>query len=199
MAQIDYFFAVNSPWCYLAGLRLEEIAAKHGAAISYRPLDVLALFDRTGGTRPMARHPNRVAYRLQELTRWRDRLGLPMVLSPTHFPVNPAPASYAIIAAQKAGGGDLGGLVHAILGAGWAEDRNIAEDEVIREKLAAFGFDPNLVTSGLFDGAVAYEKNLEEAVERGVFGTPFYIVRETDQRFWGQDRLDFLDDHLGSL
>lgn len=199
MAQIDYFFAVNSPWCYLAGLRLEEIAAKHGAAISYRPLDVLALFDRTGGTRPMARHPNRVAYRLQELTRWRDRLGLPMVLAPTHFPVNPAPASYAIIAAQKAGGGDLGGLVHAILGASWVEDRNIADDEVIREKLSAFGFDPNLVTSGLFDGAVAYEKNLEEAVERGVFGAPFYIVRETDQRFWGQDRLDFLDDHLGSL
>lgn len=199
MAQIDYFFAVTSPWCYLAGLRLEEIAARHGVGVSYRPLDVLALFDRTGGTRPTARHANRVAYRMQELTRWRDRLGLPMVLSPAHFPVNPAPASYAIIAAQKAGGGDLGGLVHAILAASWAEDRNIADEEVIREKLAAFGFDPNLTTTGLFDGAVAYEKNLEEAGERGVFGAPFYIVRETDQRFWGQDRLDFLDEHLGSL
>ena len=41
--------------------------------------------------------------------------------------------------------------------------------------------------------------NLEQAVNAGAFGAPFYIVRETDQRFWGQDRLEFLDRHLASL
>lgn len=203
MAHIDYFFSTISPWCYLAGLRLEEIAARHGATISYKPIDVLALLDRTGGTRMAARHPNRLAYRTQEMTRWRDRLGLPMTLKPAFFPVNQAPAAYAIIAAQKAveqgGAGDLGGLVHAILRACWAEDRNIAEDDVIRAALEANGFDGGLVHSGLFTGAEVYERNLEEAIERGVFGVPFYIVRETDERFWGQDRLDFLDAHLEGL
>lgn len=203
MAHIDYFFSPISPWCYLAGLRLEEIATRHGATITYKPIDILSLFDRTGGTRPAARHPNRLAYRAQELTRWSDRLGLPLTLAPAHFPTNQAPAAYAIIAAQKAvdqgGSGNLGGLVHAILRACWAEDRNIAEDKVIRDALTANGFDDGLVHSGLFTGAETYERNLEEAIERGVFGAPFYIVRDTDQRFWGQDRLDFLDAHLGGL
>ncbi|MCE5972725.1 2-hydroxychromene-2-carboxylate isomerase [Sinirhodobacter sp. WL0062] len=198
MAHIDYFFSVLSPWTYLAGTRLEEIAARHGAEITYRPLDVMSLFDRTGGTRPAARHPNRVAYRKQELDRWSKRLGMEMDtgLTAAH---NPAPSSYAIIAAQKAGDGDLGGLTHAILRARWAEGKDIADDAVIRAALEANGFDGNLVTTGLFDGAMAYERNLEDASELGVFGTPFYIVRETDQRFWGQDRLEFLDEHLGSL
>ena len=51
MAHIDYYLGTISPWCYLAGDRLEQIAAKHGASVTYRPLDVLQLFDRTGGTR----------------------------------------------------------------------------------------------------------------------------------------------------
>lgn len=203
MAHIDYFFSTISPWCYLAGLRMEEIAARHGATVHYRPVDVLALFDRTGGKRPAERHPSRTAYRMQELPRWAERLGMPITLQPAFFPANAAPASYAIIAAQKAfgegGGGDLGGLCHAVLRACWAEERNIAEDDVIRACLEANGFDGGLVSSGLFVGAETYARNLEEAVERGGFGAPFYIVRETDQRFWGQDRLDMLDHHLGSL
>ncbi|AOZ70174.1 2-hydroxychromene-2-carboxylate isomerase [Rhodobacter xanthinilyticus] len=199
MAQIDYFFSVFSPWTYLAGNRLEDIAARHGATVTYKPLDLLGLFDRTGGTRPAARHPSRMAYRGQELARWAARLGVPMLAQPTLYPPNPAPASYAIIAAQQAGGGDTGALVQGLARALWVEDRNIAEDEVIRAALTAAGFSGDLVTTGLFTGAMAYEKNLEEAVDRGVFGSPFYIVAETDQRFWGQDRLDFLDAHLGEL
>lgn len=199
MAQIDYFFSVFSPWTYLAGARLEQIAAKHGAAIHYKPLDLLALFDRTGGTRPAVRHPNRMAYRMQELKRWSAHLGMAMNVTPTIYPPNPAPASYAIIAAQKAGGGDIGALVQAIARALWVEDRDIASDEVIRAALEANGFDGNLVLTGLFDGAITYEKNLDEATDRGVFGSPFYILRDTDERFWGQDRLAFLDHALEAL
>lgn len=199
MAHIDYFLSVFSPWTYFAGDRLERIAEKHGASIAYKPIDLMGLFDRTGGTRPAVRHPNRMIYRMQELKRWSAHLGMEMNFTPAGYPPNPAPASYAVIAAQAAGGGNLGGLVQSILRAVWVEDRNIAEDDVIRAALEANGFDGGLVTSGLFTGAVAYEKNLEEAVERGVFGSPFYIVRESDERFWGQDRLDFLDRHLGTL
>ncbi|OCX67163.1 2-hydroxychromene-2-carboxylate isomerase [Thioclava sp. SK-1] len=199
MAHIDYYFSVFSPWTYLAGLRLEDIAARHGAQIIYRPLDLLALFDRTGGTRPAARHPSRMDYRRQELDRWADRMGMKMVAQPTIYPPNPAPASYAIIAAQNSGAAPVGPLVHGILRALWADDRDISQDDVIRDILRDTGFDEALVTTGLFDGAITYEKNLDSAIVQGVFGAPFYIVRESDQRFWGQDRLDFLDAHLGTL
>ena len=195
MAHLDYFFATVSPFTYLAGKRLEEIAERHGATITYKPLDILALFSRTGGTPPLERHPSRQEYRLQELARRARKAGLPINLRPTIFPINPAPSSYAVIAAQKAGGGDMGELVHSILRAYWAEDRNIAEDEVIRECLEKAGFDPGLADSGLLSGAEEYARNLEEAVARGVFGAPFYIT-DDDQRFWGHDRLEDLDLHL---
>ena len=69
MAHIDYFFSTVSPYTYLAGTRFEEIAAKHGATVTYKPLDLIALFGRTGGTPPKDRHESRQAYRLQEMRR----------------------------------------------------------------------------------------------------------------------------------
>lgn len=198
MASIDYYLGTISPWCYLAGDRLERIAAAHGATITYKPLDLLQLFDRTGGVRPADRHPSRMEYRGQELARWAQHLGLPLNLKPAHWPVNMAPSSYAIIAAQQAGGGDLGALVQSFMRAVWAEERDISDDAVIREILGANGFDPGLADKGLFVGAETYGRNLEDAANAGVFGAPFYIIRETDQRFWGQDRLDFLDRALAA-
>ena len=199
MPHVDYFFATISPFAYLAGTRLEEIAAKHGATITYKPVDLMALFNQTGGTKPAERHASRQEYRFQELRRQAEETGLPMNMKPAHFPTNMAPSSYAIIAAQeeKANGadGDLGKLVHCIMAACWAEEKNIAEDDVIRACLSDAGFDPDLANRGLLSGAETYAANLEEASERGVFGSPFYIA-DGDERFWGQDRLDALDRHL---
>lgn len=196
MRQIDYYLSTISPWCYLAGDRLERIAARHGAQITYRPLDLMQLFDRTGGTRPQNRHPARIDYRNQELPRCAEHLGVPLRLD---VPMtNMAPSSYAVIAAQEAGG-DVGGLVQGFLRARFADGRDIAEDGVIREVLPAHGFDPALADTGLFVGAETYARNLERAVEAGVFGAPFYHVLDTGQKFWGQDRLDFLERHLATL
>jgi 2-hydroxychromene-2-carboxylate isomerase len=199
LTQIDYYFSTISPYVYLAGTRLEAIAAKHGANITYKPIDVFALFVRTGGVQPNERHESRTEYRAQELRRQSAKTGLPINLAPRFRPTNPAPSAYAIIAAQaamaKGATGDLGSLVHSFARGMWADERNIAEDEVVRELLATHGFDPRLADSGMLLGAETYGANLEEAAARGVFGTPFYITDE-DERFWGQDRLVDLDLHL---
>ncbi|WP_299944045.1 2-hydroxychromene-2-carboxylate isomerase [uncultured Ruegeria sp.] len=198
MTQIDYFFATLSPYTYLAGTRLEEVAAKHGATINYKPLDIIALFGRTGGTPPKDRHISRIEYRAQELLRQARNLDMPFNLQPAHWPTNMAPSSYAVIAAVQDGTGDVGKLCHSLLRACWAEEKDIADDGVIRDCLEQAGFTPNLADSGLLVGAETYAANLEEAVDRGVFGAPFYITPD-DQRFWGQDRLDDLDRHLADL
>ncbi|MFT6452557.1 MAG: 2-hydroxychromene-2-carboxylate isomerase [Halocynthiibacter sp.] len=195
MPNIDYFFATISPYSYLAGTRLEEIAARHGATITYKPVDLIALFPETGGTPVPQRHISRLEYRTQELRRQSAKTGLPLNLKPAFFPTNPAPSAYAIIAAQEAGGGDLGALVHSVMRACWAEERDAAQDDLIRELLEAAGFDPKLADSGMLSGADTYARNFEEAKRRGVFGAPFYIT-EDDERFWGQDRLEDLDAHL---
>lgn len=192
--QIDYFFATISPFVYLAGTRMEAIAARHGATVVYKPLDGPALFPRTGGQVLAERHPSRKAYRLQELRRQSKKLGMTLNLQPAFFPVNPAPSSYAVISAAKAGGGDLGGLVHGFTRAVWAENRNIADGEVVQDILGAHGYDPALADRGMLASAETYVANLEEAVSRGVFGLPSYLVG--DEVFWGQDRLDDLDLYL---
>lgn len=194
MPQIDYFFSTLSPFTYLAGTRLEEVAARHGATVAYKPFDIGALFARTGGTPLPQRHDSRKEYRLQELRRLSAKLDLRLDPQPMFWPVNAAPSAYAIIAAAASGQGDVGALTHAVLRATWAEGRNIAEDEVIRDLLAAHGFDPGLADRGMLAAAETYAANLEEAVSRGVFGSPFYIVG--NERFWGQDRLADLDLHL---
>ena len=195
LPKIEYYFSVISPYTYLAGERLSAIAARHAAEIVYRPVDIVALFGRTGGVVPKERHISRRDYRLQELTRQARKNGVPINLQPAHWPTNQAPASYALIAAKNNGGGQLDKLVQAFTRACWAEERNIADDAVIRDCLADAGFDPDLANGGLLQGAEEYAANLEAAVDAGVFGAPFYIV-DGDQRFWGQDRLDDLDAYL---
>ena len=195
MAHLDYYFTVLSPYAYLAGLRMEAIANRHGLTVTYKPLDIMALFPRTGGAPLPERHPSRIAYRAQELPRQARKLGMPLTFKPAHFPTNAAPASYAIIAAQKAGGGDMAGLVHGLLRAVWAEEKDVAEDSVVQECLSAAGFDPSLTFSGMLTGAEVYSANLEDAVNGGVFGSPFYVL-DDGEKFWGQDRLEDLDLHL---
>ncbi|OAN73145.1 2-hydroxychromene-2-carboxylate isomerase [Jannaschia sp. EhC01] len=192
MAHIDYYFATISPNTYIAGTRMEAVATRHGASVTYKPLDIMGLFARTGGTPPGQRHESRQAYRLQEIRRQAAKADLPIHVQPMFWPANPAPSSYALIAAQKAGGGDLGALVFALTKACWADQRNIAEDDVIREALEGAGFDGDLVNSGMLAGAEEYARNLEDAVAAGAFGAPFYIVDGTEH-FWGQDRIDDLD------
>lgn len=195
MAHIDYYLSPLSPWTHMAGQRPARIAEAAGASIRYKPLDPQALFARTGGKPLAERHESRQDYRMQELERWARRLELPLNLRPAFFPTNPAPASYAIIAAQEAGGGDMAGLVQALTRACWEEERDIAEDDVIRDCLTANRFDASLAFSGMLQGAEIYPRNLEDAVLAGVFGVPFFVVGEA--KFWGQDRIDFLAEHLG--
>lgn len=194
MAQIDYFLALQSPYVYLAGTRPAEIAARHGATLVYKPLDVTQLFPRTGGKVRAERHPSRNDYSAMDRARQARKLGLPFDHQPMFAASNPAPAAYAVIAAQAAGGGDLPGLVAALSRAMWAEARDISDDDTLRPLLVAHGFDASVADRGMLMAAETYAANLEEAVSRGVFGVPFFLV--DTEKFWGQDRLDDLDLYL---
>ena len=194
MPVIDYFFSLMSPFTYLARMRLEEIAARHGAQIVYRPTDLTKVMPETGGLPVPKRHPVRQEYRLQELKRLSERAGLKLNLEPAHWPVDPTRASCAVIAVAGQGG-DAGALAHAFLRAVWAEDRDLSDPATVDAILAENGHDAAGLADGIDEALPEYEANAALALERGVFGAPFYIVG--DERFWGQDRLDFLDWHLG--
>ena len=197
MPDIDYYFSVLSPFAYLAGDRLERIAAGHGARVRYHPVDIVAIGSATGWTPPARRHPARLEYRRQEMTRIAGEVGLPIRLAPAHWPTDPLPASRALAAAIAAAGdsgGDPAPLIRAVLRAVWTEERDIGDPATVDAILRQQGYDPARLAPLLAAGEATYRADSAAAPERGVFGVPFYLVGEA--RFWGQDRLDALDRHL---
>lgn len=197
MTRIAYFFSPLSPFTYLAGARLEEIAEKHGATVDYLPFNIMQVFKATGTPALADRHPSRKAYRLQELKRIAAAKDMPINVQPMHFPTNPVPACTAIISAQMAGGGDVGALARCLMRAVWVDEQDIAEDHVVRRCLKEAGFDEGLADRDMLSAVEIYEKNTQDALDAGVFGSPTYIV--DGHVFWGQDRLDYLDRHLGLM
>lgn len=192
--RIDYYFSLISPWTYLGARRLEQIAARHGAAIRPMPVDFGRIFPATGGLPLAKRAPERQKYRMMELIRWRDFLGVPLNLQPKHFPAAERQAALATVAVRQAHGDEAAlKLAHAVLGAVWAEERDIADPATLEQLIDRVGLGgaATLKAAGAPDVAAAYDADIEAALRRGVFGAPTYVYR--DELFWGQDRLEFLD------
>lgn len=189
---IEYFFAVQSPFTYLGSAKLEVIARKHGARLECRPCDLMTVFGETGGVPLPQRPPARQKYRLIELERWGKVRNLPINLQPAYFPVPGEAASRLIIAAQKTGADDVK-LSHALLRAVWADDKDIADADTLRAIADACGLKGKALIEASTDGQChsQYQANTEEAIERGVFGAPWYIL--DGEPFFGQDRLELLD------
>ena len=195
MSAIDYYLSLNSPWTYLGHDRMVAIAARAGASVVPHPVDFAVVFPATGGLPLPKRSPQRQAYRLQELDRWRAHLGVALNVQPAHWPADEVPAATMILAAREAGG-DATGLAGDFLRAVWAEERDIGARETQLEIAAARGLDGEaLLEAAARDGhAETRRRESEAAIERGVFGAPSYLVG--DQLLWGQDRLDFLEHAL---
>ncbi len=193
--QIDYYMSPASPWAYLGSQRFAEIAARHGALVQVKPVTFGTVFAATGGLPLPQRAPQRQAYRMMELKRWKRRLGIPINLEPRYFPVADPLASGMILAAAQTDGDALA-LAQAIGRACWEEERDIADEGTLREIAAATGHPPEALVNAARDPATAsaIEALSAEAIARGVFGAPSYVVDE--EIFWGQDRLEFLEEKL---
>ena len=196
---IDYYLAPQSPWAYLGHQRLAGIARATSARINVLPVDFGGkVFPVSGGLPLAQRAPQRQAYRLLELKRFSDHLGMPLNLHPKHFPVNGDEASRLIIAVDMHEGSDAAmALAGAVLRAVWAEERNIADAGELALMLTACG----LAAERLDDSRSAevqqrYEADSQRAVSAGVFGAPSYVI--AGEIFWGQDRLDFVKRRLAA-
>ncbi len=192
MKSIRYCIAPQSPWTYLGHERLIQIAARHGASIEVRPIDLGRIFPLSGGLPLAKRASQRQAYRLVELKRWSAWAGLPLNMHPKFFPVAGDDASLLIIAAGLAHGGDAAlRLTGALLRAVWAQERDIADLDTLARVASENGFDGQTLVAGRETARPTYDQYTDEALEAGVFGVPWYEYN--GEPFWGQDRLEMLD------
>ena len=189
---IDYYFSPTSPWSYLGHARFAQMLARSGAQVNVKPVDYGRIFPVSGGLPVKQRAPQRQAYRLIELRRWREHLGVPLNLEPKYFPYVADSASFMIIAADRQHGAQVAmRLAYGIMQACWAHERNCADAETLDQIAAAAGADRTALRAGEDEAKVAYEAYTQEAIERKVFGAPTYVL--DGEMFWGQDRLDFVE------
>lgn len=194
---IDYYLTLISPWTYLGSQRFADIAARHGAEVRVKPVNFGEVFPRTGGQPLAKRAPERQAYRMMELKRWRKHLDIPIHLEPKFFPANDKLAACMVLAAGESGGNPLA-LAQAFGKAVWEEERNIADEETCKAIARETGHDAEALLARAREDSMPqhYAALTEEAISRGVFGAPSYVYK--DEIFWGQDRLDFLDRALSA-
>lgn len=195
---VDYYFAPQSPWTYLGHARFVAMVQAAGAQVRVKPADYGQVFAASGGLPLSKRPPQRQAYRLVELRRFRDHLGLPLNLQPKYFPVANDDAARLIIAAgQAAGSQGALRLAGAVFSAVWAQDRDIADAATLAQLLQEQDLPARLLeASRSADVQALYESHTREAISAGVFGAPSYVI--DGDIFWGQDRLDFVEQRLAS-
>jgi 2-hydroxychromene-2-carboxylate isomerase len=195
--KIDYYFSVASPWAFLGHTPFMAIAEGHKLNINFKPVLLGPIFDQTGGLPLPKRHPVRQRYRLVEMQRWREKRGVTLNLKPAHVPFDPSLADRMAIAIVMSGQDPANYLTRALAGI-WQEEKNLGDPAVIAACANAAGLNGAALieTAQATSTEAIYLLNRENAVEAGVFGSPSFVV--DGEVFWGQDRLDLLDDMLTS-
>lgn len=191
---IDFYFDFSSPYGYFASTQIDELAARHGRAVTWRPILLGAVFKVTGG-QPLPTIPLKGSYSAHDLARTARLLKVPFKM-PTRFPVSGTAPSRAYYWAADRDPALARKLAHALFHAYFAEDRDISNPEVTGNVAAKLGVDKAELAQALADPAVKERLKIEvdAAIERGVFGSPYIVV--DGEPFWGADRLDQVDKWL---
>jgi 2-hydroxychromene-2-carboxylate isomerase len=194
--KITVYFSLLSPWAYIGHAELQRMVARHGLEVDYRPVALGQLFPESGGLPLSKRHPSRQRYRILELQRWRDKRGLKFHLHPQFWPFDPSLAD-KIVCAMTQVGHDPEKFIAAAFKGVFEDQRNLADDANLAATLADAGYEAHWLEHGKSAEADArYAANLAQGLAEGAFGSPSYLL--DGEVFWGQDRLDLLDDALVS-
>ena len=194
---IDYYVSLNSPWTHLGAARIEAMAMANNASMRIYPVDFGAIFAESGGLPLPKRSPQRQAYRLQELARWRDHLGIPIKINPKFFPSSETLTAGCVIGVRETIGDQPAiKLAHRVLKAVWQDELNPSDPATLAGLIKEIGLDADQVIKLGEDPKWADMRiaDTRAALEKNVFGAPCYVIG--DDIFWGQDRLEFVQRRL---
>jgi 2-hydroxychromene-2-carboxylate isomerase len=197
---IDYYLSLNSPWTYIGSALFADVARRNGATVNIKPAKFGPIFEKTGGLPLPKRSPERRAYRLMELKRWREVRNIPLILQPKNSPSDDLAATRLVIAA-KLQGKDAHRLATEFGRAIWELDEPLGDATVMAAAAKRAGVDIAAVRASAPPDAELdqlYEQYTQEALAANVFGAPSYVL-PSGEFFWGQDRLEMLERALVKL
>ena len=197
---VDYYMTLTSPWTYLGSAPFAEIARRHNVSVNIKPSKFGPIFDQTGGLPLPKRSPQRRAYRMMDLKRWREVRDIPLTLEPKYFPCDDLAATRLLIAA-KLQGKDAHRLSIELGRALWEREETLADPAAVALAAERAGLDAAQLRAGGPSDAeldALHEQFTREALSAGVFGAPSFVL-PSGEIFWGQDRLEMLERALKML
>ena len=189
---IEFFYDFRSPYSYLAFTQLRQM----NVVIALKPMQILKVMDRVGNVPTTITCAAKGRYARVDLARWAKRYGVP--LNPSDMRANDGDAlSRAVLAAGSPG--EATQVTLALYRAIWSDGKTLSTPEAIVSALGDAGIDTSSLAGRIDAAEVAsqLDANTDEAVERGVFGSPTIFVGEA--MFFGNDRLEFVREELARL
>lgn len=191
---VEFWYDVMSPTAYLAHFELKNVAERTNAAIDYKPMLLGGVFKATGNQTPVNIAP-KGKWMFFDMANYARKYGVPMKMNP-YFIFNSMPLMRGVIVAQQRG--ELDQYNDAIFYGIWRDAKNLGDPEVIAETLTEAGLDAQAYLDGVQQAEIkkALIDNTSAAVDKGVFGAPTFFVG--DKMWWGQDRLDWVEQELAA-
>ena len=188
---LDFYFDFSSPYGYLAAERIDGLAAKHGRAVTWRPMLLGAVFQKIGGS-PLVNQPMKGPYSQHDMLRSARLHGITFNV-PDNFPVNSIAACRAYYWLADGDAAMARDLAQALYRGYFVENRDLSQPETVVAAAQALGVDSDALVAAVQDQAIKDRLRAENdaALDRGVFGSPTVFVG--DEMFWGHDRLEMID------
>lgn len=191
---IEFWFDFSSGYAYFAAAQIDEIAARHGRTVTWRPFMLGVAFKQTGA-RGLSSTPMKGDYARHDWARLARKTGLPFQPPATH-PIIALPASRAYYWIEERFPDKAHVFAKAVFHAYYVE----AQDLTAPANVAAIGADLGISAVDLETGITSTPIKTrlkdagDEAIAKGIFGSPFFIA--DGEPFWGVDRLPMLDSWL---
>lgn len=191
LSPIDFYFDFSSPYGYFASEQIDMLAGRFGRQVSWHPILLGAAFKATGATLPV-QQPIKAEYFLRDFARSARDYAIPFV-QPMKFPVSTQHAARAFLWLEKRDISAAKALAHALFRAYFTTGRDIDELGTVLDIATPLGVSRADLAEALGSTALKDELRAEvdRAVARGVFGSPFFVV--AGEPFWGVDRLPQLE------
>ncbi|HVM99546.1 MAG TPA: 2-hydroxychromene-2-carboxylate isomerase [Caulobacteraceae bacterium] len=199
MSDVIFYFDFGSPNAYLAHRVIPGIERRTGTKFTYVPALLGGIFKATGNRSPaeaFAGIPAKLAYEGKETQRFVKKHGIAAFARNPHFPVNTLQIMRGAVAAQRLG--IFEAYVEAVYRAMWEKGLKMDDPAVIRAELEAAGLPADRLVELMGDPEVKAKliANTEEAVSKGVFGSPSFLVG--GELFFGKDRLRDVEEEIAA-
>lgn len=191
---IAFHFDFSSPYSYLASERIDDIAARHGREVAWRPL-LLGIVFQHWKTASLIQQPGQGAYAPRDMVRSARYLDIPFHF-PSRFPLPTQQAARAFYWLDDHDVAEARQFAHAVFHAYYVEDRDISAPATVLDIAATLGVDRSALSAALASQELKdrLKSENEAAIAAGVFGAPWIVV--DGEPFWGADRLPQIEKWL---